>query len=394
MGTFKTCNAITAIIQHEMLNLMRKKILLLLVFVYPVLTLVFFIYLFSSGTITQMPVAVVDEDSSEYSRFVIDKISAAPAISISKRFTEMSPAKNALLNGEIFAIILIPYNFEKNALGGHQPAIVTYINGQYMSVAKVLSEAVNSTILNLSKKSSATNMTDKTGLAPVLAQMQVTAIPVSSHPLFNPTLNYHYSLGNGLFPTVLQIIMMLIAGSSILNDLLDPKNRENALHLSNGNSFLWISSKLLPYFILYLAYLTLFDFILVYYQGMPINGHLAILFLGNVLFIISALLFGTLIALVSKSRTKMISFVSIFSSPAFGFSGLMFPRIAMNLFSYYWGAILPTTWYLDIRLEQTLRNNGDVFSFNSIVGLIILSSVLALLIIPFARLKKLEKNDV
>ena len=35
--------------------------------------------------------------------------------------------------------------------------------------------------------------------------------------------------------------------------------------------------------------------------------------------------------------------------------GIGFPRLGMNAFAYGWGGLLPGTWYLTARIDQTVR---------------------------------------
>jgi len=50
-----------------------------------------------------------------------------------------------------------------------------------------------------------------------------------------------------------------------------------------------------------------------------------------------------------------VSIGSLLTAPAFGYMGVSFPRHGMNAFAYGWGEILPGTWYLTARIDQTIR---------------------------------------
>jgi ABC-2 type transport system permease protein len=50
-----------------------------------------------------------------------------------------------------------------------------------------------------------------------------------------------------------------------------------------------------------------------------------------------------------------VSIGTLLTAPAFGFMGIGFPRLSMNAFAYGYGEILPCTWYLMVRIDQTIR---------------------------------------
>ncbi len=63
-----------------------------------------------------------------------------------------------------------------------------------------------------------------------------------------------------------------------------------------------------------------------------------------------------------------ISIATLMTAPAFGFMGIGFPRIAMNWFAYAYGGLLPGTWYLTARIDQTVRGTPLELSWRPIAG--------------------------
>jgi len=84
--------------------------------------------------------------------------------------------------------------------------------------------------------------------------------------------------------------------------------------------------------------------------------------------------------------------VSIFASPAFGFMGLFYPRISMDMAAQIWGSILPITWYMEARLDQTLRAAGIWVSMKSIIIMIMIAIVAYILIMLRVMMLKKEVN--
>jgi ABC-2 type transport system permease protein len=62
-----------------------------------------------------------------------------------------------------------------------------------------------------------------------------------------------------------------------------------------------------------------------------------------------------MLALLLKPTLSAVSISTLMTAPAFGFMGIGFPRLGMNAFAYGWGGLLPGTWYLTARIDQTVR---------------------------------------
>lgn len=88
-------------------------------------------------------------------------------------------------------------------------------------------------------------------------------------------------------------------------------------------------------------------------------------------------LIGTLLALLLKPMANAISIGTLLMAPAFGFMGIGFPRIGMNAFAYSWGQIIPGTWYMTARIDQTLRGTPLYLSLKPVAVLLFMVVLLA-----------------
>jgi ABC-2 type transport system permease protein len=136
---------------------------------------------------------------------------------------------------------------------------------------------------------------------------------------------------------------------------VETPNRLKVLRRLGGGIWPAMAGKALPYTILFLAVLGLSDVALFGFYGLPLRGHSAVLVLAGILFILSCQLLGALLALLLRPMASAIAIATLLTSPAFGFMGIGFPRLGMNAFAYGWSALLPGTWYLTARIDQTVR---------------------------------------
>jgi ABC-2 type transport system permease protein len=70
--------------------------------------------------------------------------------------------------------------------------------------------------------------------------------------------------------------------------------------------------------------------------------------------------------------------------------GIGFPRLGMNAFAYGFGAILPGTWYLTARIDQTIR--GTPLDLSAKPILVLLAFVVGLAGLVAFRLETMRAN--
>jgi ABC-2 type transport system permease protein len=131
-----------------------------------------------------------------------------------------------------------------------------------------------------------------------------------------------------------------------------------------------MAGKLLPYTMLFMLVLGLSDVLLITGLELPLRGHTGLLIVAGLLFALSCQLLGTLLVLVLKPLASAVSIGTLLTAPAFGFMGIGFPRLGMNAFAYGYGALLPGTWYLTARIDQTVRGTPLDLSWKPILILL------------------------
>ena len=100
------------------------------------------------------------------------------------------------------------------------------------------------------------------------------------------------------------------------------------------------------------------------------------------LMVIGYLALGALLQLLVRELPTGLGLAGLIVSPAFGFSEVGFPIIAMNPFSIAWGGILPLRWYMAVLLGQAARGlplQDSAPAFAALAGLAVLFSLLAVL---------------
>ena len=369
--------------------LRRRPFLLALSTIIPLALMAVLIVIFSAGLATKLPIGVLDLDGSDLSRSIIRMADATPDVSVARRVSDLAEGRQAILSGQIHGLLLLPGNLDRDVQAGRRPEVVFFYNTQTMTAGNLVLRGINAAIPAAAagiRQSLRTGQGQSFDAA--LASLQ--PIPVQVHALFNPTLNYVHFLLTALLPSVLQVVVVVTLAYSIGLDV-ETEHRLKVLRRLGGGLWPAMIGKLLPYTFLFLIILGAADAVLFGILELPLRGSRALLIAADVLFILSCQLIGVLLALVIRPVGSAISIATVITAPALGFMGIGFPRLGMNAFAYGWGAILPGTWYLTARIDQTIRGAPLDLSWQPV--LVLAGFVILLASAVVLRLEAIRKRS-
>jgi ABC-2 type transport system permease protein len=365
---------------REFAWLRRRPLLIALTVIVPLILMGTLTAVLSAGLATRLPIAVLDLDGSELSRTIIRTVNATPDTAVALHVAELSEGRRLIISRRIRGLLMLPRNLERDVLAGRRPEVVFFYSTQTFTVGNLVLRGVNAAVPTIA---GGIRISLRTGEGEALeeAQAAVNPIPVQTHALFNSTLNYVHFLLAALLPAVLQTVVVTTMAYAVGMDV-ETRHRFAVLRRLGGGLWPAMMGKILPYTILFLAVLGISDFVLFNYLELPLRGERGVLLLAGGLFVFSCQLIGALLALLLRPMATAVSIGTLLTAPAFGFMGIGFPRLAMNDFAYGWGELLPCTWYLMARIDQTIRGTPLDLSWKPVLVLlafaVTLSSLTAL----------------
>jgi ABC-2 type transport system permease protein len=348
--------------------LRRRPFLLGLTTIVPLAQMAFLVAIFSAGLATRLPIAVLDLDGSDLSRTIIRMVNATPDTAVSVRVGDLAEGREMILSEKVHGLLMLPQNLQRDVFAGRRPEVVFFYNTQTMTIGNLTVRGVNAAV-PAAAAGIQLLLRSEQGEPLEIAKADLQPIPVQTHTLFNPTLNYVYFLLTALIPAVLQVVMVTTGTYSVGLDVETP-HRFRILRALGGGLWPAIAGKILPYVILFMLVLGLSDTVLISVFELPLHGHSWLLIIAGLLFVLSCLLLGALLAVYLKSTAGAVSTGALLTAPAFGFMGIGFPRLGMNAFAYDWGALLPGTWYLIARVDQTVRGTPIDLSWKPLLVLL------------------------
>jgi len=368
--------------------LRRRPFLLGLTTIVPLAQMALLAAVFSAGLATRLPIGVLDLDSSDLSRTIIRMVDATPDSAVAVRVGDLAEGRGLILSGKIHGLLMLPRDLQRDVFAGRRPEVVFFYNTQTLTTGSLTARGVTAAVptaaagIRLSLRSAQ-------GQPMESAEADLQPIPVQIHALFNPTLNYVYFLLAALIPSILQVIMVTTSSYSVGLDV-ETRHRLRVLRRLGGGLWPAMAGKILPYTILFMLVLGLSDTLMFTGFGLPRRGQAWLLIVAGLLYILSCQFLGALLALLLKPIASAVSIGTLLTAPAFGFMGIGFPRLGMNAFAYAYGALLPGTWYLTARIDQTVRGTPIDLSWKPL--LILLAFALAFVGLVAWRLDSIRSS--
>jgi ABC-2 type transport system permease protein len=137
-----------------------------------------------------LPIAVVDQDHAELSRDLVQTLDSDEAISVKARSDTIADAQAALDRHEVFAIVAIPKDTERQVLRGEQARIAAYVDAAYFLIYSRTLQRISEAASTVSSNIATHGARSEESL--IYAAMARSASPIDflSQPLFNPTGGY------------------------------------------------------------------------------------------------------------------------------------------------------------------------------------------------------------
>jgi ABC-2 type transport system permease protein len=360
--------------RRELHWLFHDRVALLLIFGVPLFAFVLLTTVFSHPVIRGLGVAVVDEDKSDASRALVEYVAASPSLKIVDRSGTLSTAAQDIRSGKAISAIFIPPDFERDLKAQRRPQVVGFYNQQFLTAAGIASSGLNDALSAAAAVAAPANRA-----APAPASMGTLAAETMA--LVNPQKNYAQFLLRALLPTILHVVITLAAGYSVGSEF----RRRDArawLESAGGDPIIALAGKLAPLFGIFVLMMLAESLFLEGVLQIRFRGDLPLMLAAGSLLIIAYLSLGALLQLLVGDLATGLGLAGLIASPAFGYAGVGFPTVGMNMFAQVWSAILPLRWYMAVLLGQAARGlpvSEAAVPFAALAGLTMLFAGLALL---------------
>jgi len=315
----------------------------ILLVVAPLVYGVFYPQPYLNQILRKIPIAVVDNDLSELSRRIVQTLDASGAVKVVISADTLPQARAALDRGEVFAVVGIPPETERDVLKGTTVHIPVYADATYLFIFRTLGNGIAVAINTLSAELAAGGArTDGSLVKATLAS--VSPVDILLQPIFNPVGGYGSYIVPAAFVLILQ--QLLLIGASLLTVV--------ALAQPSGGAFASVLGRGVAHLTIYLPALALYFMVLPRFYGFSTLGQPLQLFALAALFALATSFMGQAAgAWFKHPETPTVIFLGI-SIPQLFLTGFSWPREAIPKSVQALGYIFPSDFAIDgiVRINQ------------------------------------------
>jgi ABC-2 type transport system permease protein len=291
----------------------------------------------------KIPIAVVDNDLSELSRCIVQTLDASGAVKVAVRADTLAEARAALDRGEVFAVVGIPPEAERDVLKGTTVPLPIYADATYFFLFRTMGSGIAVAINTLSSELAAGGARPDGSLFKA-ALASLSPADILLQPIFNPVGGYASYIVPAAFVLILQ--QMLLIGAAMLTGA--------ALAQATGGAFASVLGRGIAHLIIYLPALALYFIVLPRFYGFSTLGQPLQLFAIASVFVLATSFMGQAVgAWFKRPETPTLIFLGT-SLAQFFLAGFSWPREAIPKPVLAASYVFPSDLAIDgmVRIDQ------------------------------------------
>lgn len=288
------------LLQKEFRQIFRDPSILRIILIMPVIQLIILPWA-ADYEVKNIKLAVVDQDHSEYSRQLINKITASGYFNLAQYAASYNGALQQVEKDKADLVLQIPSRFEKDLVKENEAKLFMAINA-INGVKASLGGAYLRTIIQDYNKEVRTEWIQFPRFSPE------TQIEISSSNWYNPLMNYKYFMVPGILVILLTMIGMNLAAINIV------KEKEigtiEQINVTPIKKYHFILGKLIPFWIMGLLVLTIGLLISRLFYGIIPAGSFITIYVFAAVYLLAVLGLGLLVSTYSanQQQSMLLSF--------------------------------------------------------------------------------------
>lgn len=329
----------------------RDKWLLALVSWLPPMLFLLMYAIFAQGLPRDLAIGVVDLDNSRISRMIVRGYDASPTLKVTKSYTSASEGIADLRGGEIYGLVVIEPDTERDVTLGKAPVVNSFYNSQYLLIGKLVKSALSEAHGTVAAQVEVVkNLQSGT---PEVGEALAAAVPVSTQitPLYNINRNYAQFLGSAIIPALWQIFIVMATVYSMAAELRSQGKAGLPVWLGR-RPVKALVRKMAPYTLIFWLHGLVFLLGMFVFAQWPMHGSLAYLACAQFLAVCGCQAMGALLFFLTRDAARGLSMAAAYAAPGLAFMGVTFPVTDMIYPAQVWRSLLPVSHYIDIQISQ------------------------------------------
>lgn len=380
------------LVKREFQLFFQNKVLMVLFLGAPVMYGILVGAVYQKGTVTDLPIVVVDEDQSPLSKQLIDMFNDNEVIYVADVLHDPFKAHDRAMELDATVVVNIPRNFSSDINYNRTTEMTMFVNASNTLTSNYAMMAVNVCAATL-KAGIQIKALEKKGVPAYAAAKQYEPFQTTIIRQNFRSGNYLYFMLPGVLLTVLQQVLMLGLALSFASEY--EKGTFADLVRQSSNVFQLILVKITPYLLMsVLIYALYYGYSLYYRMPLHIEGFA---FWGtSVLFLLAVGFLGILVSAAIPTQLQATEILMVIATPSFILSGFTWPISQMPVWVVSLAKCIPLTHYLQIFRTMVVEKGGANLVESSIWGLAIIAIVTFVLAVVILQIKinKVKKMQV
>jgi ABC-2 type transport system permease protein len=334
---------------------------------------------YAPAYVTEVPIAVVQQDFSALSHRMIRWLDQHQKLKVIQTLPDTKSAEELFDQGKIAGYVVLEKNLSLRLKRNEETRVLLFCEAGNMVLANTLSVAVQGVVQTMS---AGLSMHKARRLGAFKDQAQALAAPIRAdiRPIGNPSLSYADFMLPGMLLAVLQQVILLGLALSWAGEKALP---QKSLSLLLGKN--------LPHFILHFLWLLLFCGLVLPLSSVSSEVQIGSLLIFALLFVIVMIAWGTWVSLVVGDRLGATQALMFLSVPSFILSGYTWPTASLPEALQWFSQILPLT-HAAVMFRKIYGAGFEISAFPRELGLLLLLLGLHLLA-TYVAVRRLQRQS-
>ncbi|QGY31717.1 ABC transporter permease [Pantoea cypripedii] len=349
------------LIHKEMLAILKEPANRVILFAPALMQALLFGYA-ATYDVNHVDYAVLDQSRGQASNALLTHLDGTGVFNRTATLSASSQIDHVVTTGDALLVLVFPPDFERRLNNGESSPLQMILDGRNSSTAGAAAAYISAVVSDFNQRSMG----------------QQAAVSLETRAWYNPNLESRW----GLMPTLIAALSMI--QTLMLSALSVAREREQGtfdqLLVTPFTPMQLLIGKALPSILVGLIQSTLILLIILFWFQIPMNGSIALLYLGLLSFNIAAVGLGLSISAVSINMQQAMLYTFLVIMPLMLLSGLLTPvqtmPTALNILTY----ANPLRFAIDLVRRVYLEGAGfsDVaFDFIPMLALAVITLPLA-----------------
>jgi ABC-2 type transport system permease protein len=336
------------LLQKEFRQIFRDPAILRLILIMPIIQLIILPWA-ADYEIKNIKLAVVDQDHSEYSRQLINKITASGYFNLASYTSSYDESLQQIESDKADLVLQIPGHFEKDLVKENEAQLFMAMNA-INGVKASLGGAYLRTIIQDYNKTVRTEWIQFPRFSPE------TQIQVTSSNWYNPLMNYKYFMVPGIL-----VILLTMVGTN-LTAINIVKEKEigtiEQINVTPIKKYHFILGKLIPFWLLGFVVLTIGLTIARLFYGIVPVGSFVTIYIFAAVYLLAVLGLGLLVSTYSSNQQQAM-LLSFFIMMIFILLGGLYTSIdSMPEWAKWITRFNPVSYFIEVMRMVVLKGSS------------------------------------